>query len=76
MFKYNENMQMNQNAIIKSDRTEYSIELFVANRLLYFNGSSTLMIWWPPSLSELTPIMFYKELTHLGLEVSIYFASY
>ena len=25
-----------------------------------------------PSLSELTPIMFHMELTHLGLEVSIY----
>ena len=25
-----------------------------------------------PSFSELTPVMFYIELTHLGLEASIY----
>ena len=25
-------------------------------------------IWWPLSLSELTPIILYMKLTHLGLE--------
>ena len=29
------------------------------------------MIWRPPSQSELTPIIFDLELTHLGSEVSI-----
>ena len=28
--------------------------------------------WRTPNLSELTPIMFDMELTHLGLEVAIY----
>ena len=29
------------------------------------------VIWSPPSLSELTPIKFYIELTHLGSEIFI-----
>ena len=29
-------------------------------------------IWWPPSLSELTPMVFNTGLTHLGSEASIY----
>ena len=29
-------------------------------------------IWRSPSLSELTSIIFYMELTHLGLDASIY----
>ena len=30
----------------------------------------------PPSLSELTPIIFNMELTHLGSETSIYYSIY
>ena len=30
-------------------------------------------IWRPPSLSELTPMIFYRELTHLVSESSIWF---
>ena len=29
-------------------------------------------IWMPPSLSELTPMVFNTGLTHLGSEASIY----
>ena len=32
----------------------------------------TLFIWWPPSLIELTHIIFNIELTHLGSEASIF----
>ena len=35
--------------------------------------SFEICIWRPQSLSELTPITFDIELTHLGLETSIYF---
>ena len=30
------------------------------------------IIWRPPSLSELTPMISYVGLTHLGLEATIY----
>ena len=32
-----------------------------------------LLIWRPPSLRELTPMIFGREFTHLGLEASIYY---
>ena len=32
--------------------------------------ASTRIKWRPPTLSELTPIIFKKELTHLGSEAS------
>ena len=36
------------------------------------NLDKNLPIWRPPRLSELTPILFHMELTHLGSEASIY----
>ena len=33
-------------------------------------------IWSPQSLSELIPIIFNLEFTHLGLEASIYFVNF
>ena len=32
-------------------------------------------IWRPPSLSDLTPIIFYMGLTHLASEISKWFIS-
>ena len=40
--------------------------------LLIFSLMKKLIIWKPPSLGELTPIIFNKGLTHLGSEASIY----
>ena len=37
------------------------------NLIIYIN------IWSPPSLSELTPMIFNTRLTHLRLEASIYY---
>ena len=36
---------------------------------------SQIIIWTPPRLNELTPIIFDMELTHLGSETSITFST-
>ena len=36
-----------------------------------FHSKFIINIWRPPSLSELTPMVFNSELTHLGLGASI-----
>ena len=41
--------------------------------ILIFIHTPTI-IWSPPSLSELTPMIFNAGLTHLGSEASIYSA--
>ena len=44
--------------------------------MLIFFLISRMKTLLPPSISELTPIIFIKKLTHLGSEVSIYSSSY
>ena len=39
--------------------------------ILFYLNKYREMIWRPPSLSELTPMIFYRGLTHLRSETSI-----
>ena len=50
---------------------ERETSLFMIDFTYLFQAEILCHIWKPPSLSELTPIIFHMELSHLGLEASI-----
>ena len=52
--------------MIKIYETSFDLIFILLISLLKVND-----FWRPPSLSELTPIIFDRELTDLGLEASI-----
>ena len=39
---------------------------------IFYSNLTYIDIWMSPSLNKLTPIVFNMDLTHLGLEASIW----
>ena len=56
---------------INSHRKQFFISgcfLYRKHRVILQAHAGVLLYWMPPSLSELTPIIYNTELTHLGSE--------
>ena len=53
---------------IKQELITFDKKCVIFDKLYYY----FIQIWRSPNLSELTPIIFVIQLTHLGLEASMY----
>ena len=59
---------------VKKHDFQFSWEITFIILLLLDEIFFSMITWRPPSLSELTPMIFNAGLTHLGSEASIYSA--
>ena len=69
---YKDNVSMVQDTQKRSLTQNFSVLCLISDHIFFlWSSTKDILIWRPPSLSELNPIIFNIELTHLGSEVSI-----